>query len=147
MKSFLKVPKKVHHGLLLVAELASRPENEPVSLEAIAEKEEISQGFLEEIVAPLRAAGIVRGVRGAGGGYVLARAAESITVAEVIAALEGPMTLVDCLNDQGHCGKRGRCVNHDLWRLVQMQMVGALRKVTVAQIAARKDAALETSSK
>ncbi len=135
MKSFLKVPQKVHHGLLLVSDLAERyGSDEPLTLAEIAEKERISQGFLEEIAALLRSGGIIEGRRGAGGGYVLAKDPSALTVADVITAIEGPVALVDCLADMGACALSSRCTNRNVWSAVQNQILSLLSTMTIARV-------------
>lgn len=134
MKGFFRIPKKVHHGVILVSELARGNEGFlPVSLEAIADRNGISLKFLELVAAPLREAGLIKGQRGSGGGYLLAKAPTELTVADIVTAIEGPLTLNDCLED-GDCGAPGTCPNHAIWRLTQMQMVGTLRNMTLADV-------------
>src|SRR5688572_22585354 len=95
MKSLLKVTRQAELGLLLVSELALHP-GELVSLEAAAKKMGASRKFLEQIAGGLRKARLIEGVRGAAGGYRLVRPAKSITVAEVLNAVEGPMDITAC---------------------------------------------------
>lgn len=95
MKSLLKVTRQAELGLLLVSELALHP-GELVSLEAVSKKTGASRKFLEQIAGGLRKGGLIEGVRGAAGGYRLTRAAKSITVAEVLNAVEGPMDIEAC---------------------------------------------------
>jgi Rrf2 family cysteine metabolism transcriptional repressor len=142
MKLFLNVPKKVHHGLLLVTELAAAKDGELLSLEGIAERAGISQGFLEAIAASLRKAGIIRGQRGSGGGYALAVAPETLVVADLVVALGGPLALADCLD--GGCTHK-HCPSRGLWRLVQMQLVGTLRKLTLADLITEPEHAIHVA--
>jgi Rrf2 family transcriptional regulator, cysteine metabolism repressor len=95
MKSLITVTSKARLGLVLVSELAQHS-GELVSLETVAKKAKASKKFLEQVAGELRRAGIVEGVRGATGGYRLTRDAGSITVAEVMNAIEGPMDIGDC---------------------------------------------------
>lgn len=130
MKTFLKVPQKVLHGLCLVSNLAERyGSSTPISLEEIAEKERISQGFLEEIAALLRAAGIIRGRRGNGGGYLLIRDPRELTVADVITALEGGCWSEYCLGESETPGR----ASNELWRKVQGQVMTTLYGMTIAE--------------
>lgn len=95
MKSLLKVTRKAELGLLLASELALHP-GEPISLEAMAKKIGASRKFLEQVACGLRQAGLIEGLRGAAGGYRLRRDPKSVTVAEVLQAVEGPMELQAC---------------------------------------------------
>lgn len=130
MKTFLKVPQKVDHALLLATSLADR--KQPLSLDEIARNENISQGYLEEVARLLRAAGLIKGQRGARGGYVLARDARDITVAEVITALEGKCWSDECLGEKEAIGETATT---ELWRKVQGQVMTTLHRMTVADLA------------
>jgi Rrf2 family transcriptional regulator, cysteine metabolism repressor len=80
---------------MLLVDLASLDSSTPVSLKSIAERQGLSEHYLEQLIAPLRIAGFVRSVRGAYGGYILAKPKSEITVKDVILTLEGPLTIVD----------------------------------------------------
>jgi Rrf2 family transcriptional regulator, cysteine metabolism repressor len=80
---------------MLLVDLASLDTSTPVSLKSIAERQGLSEHYLEQLIAPLRIAGFVRSVRGAYGGYILAKPKSEITVKDVILTLEGPLTIVD----------------------------------------------------
>lgn len=135
MKTVFRVPQRIHHGLILVTRVAERHgDGAPVSLEEVAKMDRISQGFLEEIAASLRSADIIRGRRGAGGGYVLGRNPEQITVADVVTAIEGPVGIVDCLGQQGACVLEGKCTSRDIWSSVQQQLMGFLAAKTIADV-------------
>jgi Rrf2 family transcriptional regulator, cysteine metabolism repressor len=91
----LKISTKGRYGLMLLVDLASLDSSTPVSLKSIAERQGLSEHYLEQLIAPLRIAGFVRSVRGAYGGYILAKPKSEITVKDVILTLEGPLTIVD----------------------------------------------------
>lgn len=136
MTSFLSVPKKIHHALLVVTRLAvSYGEDGSVSLEEIAREEGVSQGYLEAVVAPLRRAEIVGGRRGAGGGYRLLQAPDRLSVADIIAAIEGPMVIMDCLDGGIGCSRADSCANRDVWQTVQRRIMCELEAMTVAEAA------------
>lgn len=135
MATLFKVPQKAHHALLIVTDLAERYEaGFPLSLEEIARKERLSQGFLEEIAAQLRRAGIIRGRRGARGGYVLAKDPAKLTVAEVVTAVAGPVAPVECLADRVSCALIRSCTNRGVWAMVQRQVEAELSKMTVQDV-------------
>ena len=127
MKSLINVTRKAELGLLLVSELALHP-GEPVSLESVAQKAGVSRKFLEEVAGGLRRSGIVQARRGAAGGYRLAREADSLTVAEVLAAVEGPMGLAGCT---AHGQERGPAIITK----VRGQVMATLMNTTVADLA------------
>jgi Rrf2 family protein len=135
MSSFLKVPRKIHHALLLLTELAERG-GEPATVEEIALRGLISPKFLEQVAAPLRSAGLIRGQRGPGGGYVLTRKPSKITVAAVVKAIEGPMAVAECLGS-GSCALAGSCTNRGLWLKLQKRLSSTLESVTLADLITR----------
>ncbi len=123
------------HALLIVADLATQYGcGTPMSLHSIAERSGLSQGFLEEIATPLREASIIKGRRGAKGGYVLAKDPIDITVGDVIVALEGPIALVDCFDDTVGCALAPLCATQDVWYRVQRQVTSTLTEMTISDI-------------
>jgi Rrf2 family cysteine metabolism transcriptional repressor len=104
----LKISTKGRYGLTIMMELATRLGEGPTSLKSIAEKHQLSEHYLEQLVAPLRNAGLVKSVRGAYGGYILSQAAEEISAGDVIRVLEGPISPVD-FTEEDDPAKR------DLW--------------------------------
>ena len=91
----MKISTKGRYGLMLLVDLAQNEGDSPISLKSIAERQNLSEHYLEQLIAPLRNAGFVRSIRGAYGGYVLAKSKSEITVRDVILTLEGPITIVD----------------------------------------------------
>lgn len=133
MNSLLKVTRKADLGLLLVSELASRHvDGVFVSLEEVARKAGVSRKFLEQIAGDLRRAGLVEGLRGAAGGYRLVRDPASLTVAEVMNAVEGPMALDACTAHQVKGQKSDvRC---SIISKVQGQVMATLMNTTIADL-------------
>lgn len=97
----------------------------PVPLKDVAKAQGISQHYLEQIAAALRRAGFIRSVRGAHGGYRLARAPEEINALQVVETMEGSLSPVGCIEDPGSCDHQGNCSTEALWRRVDM----AIREV------------------
>lgn len=91
----MKISTKGRYGLTIMMELANRFGEGPTSLKSIAEKHQLSEHYLEQLVAPLRNAGLVKSIRGAYGGYILSKAPEEISAGDVIRVLEGPISPVD----------------------------------------------------
>ena len=92
----LKLSTKGRYGLRALIDLAQYSEIEPVSISSIAARQGISERYLEQLMAKLKKAGLIKSIRGAGGGYVLAREVESISVGDVLRALEGNLEPVEC---------------------------------------------------
>lgn len=91
----MKLSTKGRYGITLMIDLGMYVGEGPVSLKSVAERQSLSEHYLEQLIAPLRNAGLVRSIRGAYGGYVLAKAPHEITVGDIIRVLEGPITIVD----------------------------------------------------
>jgi Rrf2 family cysteine metabolism transcriptional repressor len=105
-------------------ELASRTGDAPTSLKSIAEKNNLSEHYLEQLIAPLRNAGLVKSIRGAYGGYMLSRPAAEITAGDVIRVLEGPISPVD-FTDEDDPAKR------DLWMRIRDSIADVLDSTTL----------------
>jgi len=127
-------------------ELADVQQESPVLLDSIAKKQGISRKYLDAIFARLKAAGIVSSSRGAGGGFLITRAASSITVADVFQGLEGPLCLVDCKSEDRHCGQLAQCPTTELWAELSTLMTEFLQSVTIQQLVERKREKAERTS-
>jgi Rrf2 family protein len=111
-------------------------ESGPTSVRDIAERTGLPQPYLEQILLALKGAGLVRSKRGVGGGYVLARAAEDITLADIVSAVDGPIVAGDfgLPHQDGACDHEGQCVLLALWGDVGEQMRRQLAAVTLADV-------------
>ena len=106
----MKISTKGRYALRLMLDLALAEAGEPVPLRDVARRQEISDKYLEQIVTPLSRSGLVRSVRGAGGGYLLTRDAAEYTVGEILRPLEGSLAPVSCVDGSECCGRAARCV-------------------------------------
>ena len=136
---------KAEYGVRLMVELGRQEAEHPVSLKAIAESESLPLGYLEHVVALLRKAGLVESTRGARGGYRLARPAETITMDEVVLALEGTVAPMSCFVEDRPDKSGVLCSHHDtgdlcatklLWMRVQGGVTEALHRTTLAELVA-----------
>ncbi len=118
------VSTKAQYGLRALVEIGMRGPD-PVPLKEVAEAQGISQHYLEQIAAALRRAGFIRSIRGARGGYRLARRPEEINALEVVETMEGSLSPVGCLEDPGSCEHEGHCSTELLWKRVDL----AIREV------------------
>jgi len=117
----MKLSTKGRYGLRAVIDLAMNCENEAVALSSIAERQHISMSYLEQLIPKLRRAGIVNSIRGAQGGYVLAKPASEISVGDILRALEGDLHPVDCseVNGTGEpCTGSDMCVTKHVWKKI-----------------------------
>jgi len=111
--------------------------NGQMLLKDIARIEDISEKYLSQIIIPLKAAGLVSSLRGAKGGYILAKPASQITLKEIVEALEGSLDLVDCIANPFDCPRVSICVARDLWMEMGMQMNRTLKNITLADLVKR----------
>jgi Rrf2 family protein len=114
----IKLSTKGRYGTRLMLNLALHYSEgkEAVVLKRISEEEDLSIRYLEQIIIPLKIHKLVKSVRGAGGGYTLARHPSKITVCEIIEVLEGSCSLVDCVDDDEFCERATECAAHEIWK-------------------------------
>jgi Rrf2 family protein len=114
----IKLSTKGRYGTRLMLNLALHfnEGKEAVVLKNISEEEDLSIRYLEQIIIPLKISKLVKSVRGAGGGYTLARHPSKITLCEIIEVLEGSCSLVDCLEDTDFCNRATECATQEIWR-------------------------------
>ena len=116
----MKLSTKGRYGLRAMIDLARYSEKEPVSISSIAARQDISERYLEQLVGLLKKAGLVRSIRGATGGYILAKNAEEISVGDVLRALEGSLEPVKCAafySEEG-CMAADGCVTKYVWQKI-----------------------------
>jgi Rrf2 family iron-sulfur cluster assembly transcriptional regulator len=116
-----------------MVDLSMRQTRGPVTLAAISERQGISLSYLEQLFGKLRRAKLVTSVRGPGGGYCLAKPIGSITVAEIITAVDEPMDATQCAGKE-NCNDDKRCVTHDLWATLTLKMNEYLSSVSLADV-------------
>lgn len=135
----MKFTAREQYGLRAMVEMARRYGDGPVSLSKIARVQRISQGYLEQVAAALRRAGLLISRRGAAGGYTLARQPDAITVGDVIRVLEGEIVPMTCVTDKDTCAppcsREGQCATRDVWLTVRKQLEKTLDGTTLAELA------------
>jgi Rrf2 family protein len=119
-------------------ELAYHYGEGPIELKEIAKKENISLKYLEQVINPLRAAGLVKSIRGSKGGYSLAKPPSDICLYDVVETLEGPLNLLECLRDPKVCQKVPSCVTRDIWEEVSEAISKIFYSVTLEEMVNRK---------
>jgi Rrf2 family transcriptional regulator, cysteine metabolism repressor len=140
---------KAEYGVRLLIQLGLKGPDRPVALKAIAEAENLPLAYLERIAALLKKAELIQSTRGAHGGYLLARAAEDITMDQVVLALEGAIAPMDCFVEVpegaaeshrvacNHHGPAGHaCATKLLWTRVQLGVIKSLQRTTLAELVA-----------
>lgn len=129
----MKLSTKGEYGLRAMFDLAQRYGQGPVSLKTVAERQEISEHYLEQLIAGLRKAGLVRSIRGAQGGYILARDPQEVTVGDVIRVLEGPIAPMDCVSEEEkeQCSRFDSCITKGIWVKVRDSINEVLDSITL----------------
>jgi len=127
----LTVTTKGRYGTRVMLQLARCYGNGPLLLKTIAEKEEISKGYLEQILPMLKTAKLVQSSRGANGGYHLAKPPHKINLKEIVEALEGPITVVDCVDNANICKRHKGCTARVVWKKLKKNMAQTLEQLTL----------------
>ncbi len=134
----MKLSTRVRYGIRALLDLAGNAENRPVSLRDIAQRQEISMSYLEHLINPLVAGGIIRTIRGSKGGIVLAKPADKIKLSEVVALLEGSTAPVDCVDFPKNCRRSDDCVTRDVWIELKEAIDGVLNSITLQELVNRQ---------
>ena len=134
----MKISTKGRYALRLMLDLALAEPGEPIPLRNVAERQDISDKYLEQIVTPLSRAGLVRSIRGAGGGYMLTRAPSQYTVGEILRPLEGSLAPVSCVDGSECCGRADQCVTMEVGRDIQKAVSGVVDHITLQDLVDRQ---------
>lgn len=141
---------------MAMVDLAAHTKGRPVSLADIAQRQEISLSYLEQLFGKLRRGDLVRSVRGPGGGYLLSRSPEDTRIADIVLSVDEPLRATRCRtgSPQGCQANSGRCLTHDLWEELGRQIQTFLNSVSLADVIDRRvgvgrpaDQALETTAR
>lgn len=143
----MKLTTKGRYAVQAMADIAAAGKTSPVSLPDIAERQGISVGYLEQLFAKLRRAGLVDSVRGVAGGYRLARAADAICVSEIVDAVDEEIQTTACGGRSVGCqgagtGAGARCLTHDLWNELGRQIGIFLSAVTLEDVIEKRVAGM-----
>jgi Rrf2 family transcriptional regulator, cysteine metabolism repressor len=135
----VKLSTKGRYGSRAILDLAlhSSGADDPVLLRDIAKRQDISDKYLEHVFATLRKGGLVRGVRGAKGGYLLAKDPAKIKLSEIIELLEGPINIVECVGNKKVCKKIEFCITRDIWSDVKKAIYNVLDNITLKEMIER----------
>jgi Rrf2 family protein len=112
-------------------EIAAGYPSQPVTIREISDRQDVSVPYLEQILNKLRKAGLVRSVKGPGGGYLLSRAPVEISIAAILRELEGPVAITSCLNPEEGCSRVEGCVTHLLWKSLGEKIEAFLETITL----------------
>jgi Rrf2 family protein len=134
----MKLSTRGRYGVRTLLDLALHQEEGLVLLKDVARRQEFSLQYLEHLIAPLIAAGLVKSTRGAGGGVSLVKPPAEITLGEAVQLLEGPIAPVDCVNDPELCHRSSFCVTRDVWIEMKEAMSRVLDSTTLQDLVNRR---------
>lgn len=136
----MRLSTKGRYAVMAMADLASTSHGKPVALADIAERQEISLSYLEQLFGRLRKGGLVKSVRGPGGGYLLSRSPVDMRISDIILAVDEPIQTTRCApgSPAGCHNNKGRCLTHDLWEELGNQIYLYLSAVTLDMVVNRK---------
>ena len=141
----MKISTRGRYGTRLLLDLASQQDNGPIPLKDIARRQHISLSYIEQLVTPLIAAGLIKSTRGARGGIRLAKSPHEINLSDVVGLLEGSISPVDCLDDPEACPRSDVCATRDVWSEMKDAMDGVLKSVTIHDLVERQKCKQQTA--
>ena len=132
----IRLSTKGRYGTRLMVSLAQHYHNgrESIILKKISDEEDISIRYLEQIVIPLKISKLVKSIRGAGGGYILAKDPSTIKLSEILLALEGECCLVECVDDEDFCDRIKGCATYEIWKNASSLLKDYFEKTTLQDL-------------
>ncbi|MFW6160440.1 MAG: RrF2 family transcriptional regulator [Acidobacteriota bacterium] len=132
----IRLSTKGRYGIRLMLSLARHYKNgnEAVILKNVSQEEDVSIRYLEQIIIPLKINKLVKSIRGAGGGYTLARPPEKIKLSEVLRALEGTCCLVECVEDEDYCDRIEQCAAYEVWTEASRRLKSFFESLTLQDL-------------
>lgn len=133
----MRISTKGRYALRLMLDLAINYTGEYISIKSIAGRQSISEKYLEQIITQLNRAGYVRSVRGAQGGYMLAKDPSEYTVGMILRLMEGSLAPVSCVEGEELCDRASGCVTQEVWQKIQDAVENVVDNITLADLVAR----------
>lgn len=127
----MKLSTKGRYGVKAMFELALQYGGEPLSIKEIADRLSMSDYYLEQLFGTLRKSGLINSIRGAQGGYMLSKAPNMITAADILNVLEGPIEISDCISDEMNCSRSNYCATRLLWIKISDSVNNVINSVTL----------------
>ncbi len=136
----MKLSTKGRYAVMAMVDIAANSDGKPIALADVAERQEISLSYLEQLFGKLRRGGLVKSVRGPGGGYLLARTADETRIADIILAVDEPIKAVRCTpgSPAGCRINKTRCLTHDLWEELGNKIYLYLNSVSLADVVEKR---------
>ena len=130
----MKLSTKGRYGTRAMLDIAVHKEKGPCVMKDISARQDISPKYLDHILSALRRAGLIKNIRGKGGGYILARPASAITLKDIIEAVEGSLAPVECVDNPALCDRSAACPTIEVWRNVRDAVEGVLVATTLESL-------------
>jgi Rrf2 family cysteine metabolism transcriptional repressor len=130
----MKLSTRTRYAVRAIIELAHNEGNQPLQLRVIAKRQDISIKYLEQLIAVLRSAGLVRSIRGSKGGYVLAKEPSQIKLSDVFHCLEGNVNTAECIENKDYCERAAECAARQVWAQVQQAIEDVLQSITLQDL-------------
>lgn len=130
----MKLSSRTRYGIRAMLELALEYGKRPLQIKSIADREDISNKYLEQLIAMLKSAGLVRSVRGPRGGYMLAKPPQEILLKDIFVTLEGPISSVDCLEHSQFAPRCTDCATRQIWNEIQNAISKVLSSRTLKDL-------------
>ena len=130
----MKLSTTIRYGTRLMLDMAENYETGPIRIKTIAQRQGISEKYLEKIVRLLRKAGLVDGLRGPGGGYILSVPPEKVTMGAILEAVQGEVELCPCLGDPEQCEKHLNCKTRMVWNDINQAISSRLHNISLADL-------------
>ena len=134
----MKLSTKGRYGTRAMVDIALYYGQGPILLKDIAKRQNISEKYLEHIITSLKIAGLVKSIRGAHGGYILAKDPVQIRLSQIIKALEGSIAPVECVDDPDFCPRAKTCVTRDVWIKIKKSMDEILESISLKELVERQ---------
>jgi Rrf2 family protein len=143
----IRLSTKGRYGTRLMLNLALHHNGgqQATILRNVSQEEEISIRYLEQIIIPLKINKLVKSIRGAGGGYILARHPSEIQLSEILYALEGTCCLVECVEDDDYCERTPTCITHEIWEEASLMLKNYFENISLQDLVERLERKLKKS--
>ncbi len=128
----MKISTKGRYGLRILIDIAIHNSNSPRMIKQIAESQQISSKYVSRLILELKNAGFVKSVRGVNGGYILAKSPNAISLLDVVEAMEGEISIVDCVMNSDCCGRCSTCPARNVWKTANDSLRNSLGWLTLA---------------
>ncbi len=129
----MKLSTKIRYGLRAILQISLQGEKAPVMARSIAEEQEVSEPYIDQLLIPLRTSGLIRSFRGRRGGYQLAVDPAKLTILDIVEALDGKLSIIDCLNEK-ECSRKTICATRIVWEKVDRALRESLSSMTLQEL-------------